>query len=117
MSISRRDFVQSALVGAAALSVPGYGNGQAIPAQGNGKARLPVIIGPPNGLKYLDEAYSLLAAGGDTLDAALKVVQGPENDPNDESVGLSSQRRRSGRARRLLHSWTDTHGGSGRRRA
>ncbi len=88
MSISRRDFVQSALVGAAAISLPGSGNGQAISSQGNGKASLPVIISAPNGLKYLDEAYSLLAGGADTLDAALKVVQGPEDDPTDESVGL-----------------------------
>ena len=88
MPISRRDFVQSALVGAASLSVPGSAKAETRPAQGSGKATLPVIISAANGFNYLDKAYSLLSGGGDTLDAALKVVQGPEDDPNDESVGL-----------------------------
>jgi N4-(beta-N-acetylglucosaminyl)-L-asparaginase len=87
MSISRRDFVQSALVGAVALSVSDSANAENS-TQGNGKAKLPVVISAANGFNYLDEAYSLLSGGRDTLDAALKVVQGPENDPNDESVGL-----------------------------
>jgi N4-(beta-N-acetylglucosaminyl)-L-asparaginase len=51
-------------------------------------AKLPIIVCAHNGYNYLDDAYQFLANGGDTLDAALKVVQGPENDPNDESVGL-----------------------------
>lgn len=88
MSISRRDFMQSAMAGAAALAVPDAARAQTSNGQGSGKAKLPVIISAANGFKYLDEAYSLLSGGGDTLDAALKVVQGPENDPNDESVGL-----------------------------
>jgi len=88
MAISRRDFVHSALLGAASLSVPGSAKADTAPAQGSGKAKLPVIISAANGFKYLDEPYTLLSGGGDTLDAALKVVQGPEDDPNDESVGL-----------------------------
>ena len=32
-------------------------------------------------------AFAFLKGGGDTLDAALQVVKGPENDPNDDSVG------------------------------
>ena len=48
----------------------------------------PIIISANNGFNYLDEAFGLLKNGGDTLDAALKVVQGPENDPKDDSVGL-----------------------------
>ena len=84
MAISRRDFVHSALLGAASLSVPGSAKADTAPAQGSGKAKLPVIISAANGFKYLDEAYTLLSGGGDTLDAALKVVQGPEDDPNDE---------------------------------
>ena len=31
---------------------------------------------------------AFLKGGGDTLDAALRVVRGPEDDPNDSSVGL-----------------------------
>src|SRR5690348_13519920 len=88
MAFSRRDFVHSALLGAASLSVPGSAKADTAPAQGSGKAKLPVIISAANGFKYLDEPYTLLSGGGDTLDAALKVVQGPEDDPNDESVGL-----------------------------
>ena len=87
MSISRRGFVQSALTGAVALSLSDSANAETS-TQGSGKAKLPLIVSAANGFKYLDEGYSLLAGGGDTLDALLKVVQGPENDPNDESVGL-----------------------------
>jgi len=87
MSISRRGFVQSALTGAVALSLSDSANAETS-TQGSGKANLPLMVSAANGFKYLDEGYSLLAGGGDTLDAVLKVVQGPENDPNDESVGL-----------------------------
>ena len=41
-----------------------------------------------NGFDYLDDAFAFLKSGGDTLDAALKVVKGPEDDPNEDSVGL-----------------------------
>jgi len=86
MPISRREFLGSAAAGSLAAALP--------PQEAGGRgslkraARLPIIISAPNGHAYLDEAYRLLAAGADTLDAALKVVVGPENDPSDESVGL-----------------------------
>jgi N4-(beta-N-acetylglucosaminyl)-L-asparaginase len=91
MPISRRDFLTSTVAGSVAL-----GMNNKVPAQrsdnraSNEKrgAKLPAIVCAANGYNYLDEAYAFLAGGGDTLDAALKVVQGPENDPNDESVGL-----------------------------
>jgi len=35
-----------------------------------------------NGYAYLENAFAFLKAGGDTLDAAIKVVKGPEDDPN-----------------------------------
>ncbi len=47
----------------------------------------PIMICAGNGVKYIDEAFAFLKAGGDTLDAALRVVKGPEDDPNDDSVG------------------------------
>jgi N4-(beta-N-acetylglucosaminyl)-L-asparaginase len=50
--------------------------------------KLPIIICAHNGFNYLDDAYNFLRGGGDTLDAALRVVKGPEDDPNDTSVGL-----------------------------
>ena len=91
MSIGRRDFMQSVLAGAVALSAPNPINAASIVGDEKnsaGKAKPPVLISAENSSNYLDAGYSFLAGGGDTLDAVLKVVQGPENDPNDESVGL-----------------------------
>lgn len=47
-----------------------------------------IIICAANGLNYIDRGYEKLRHGADTLDAALAVVSGPEDDPNDDSVGL-----------------------------
>jgi N4-(beta-N-acetylglucosaminyl)-L-asparaginase len=92
MSVSRRDFLTSTLAGSVAVSLSTDVLGaQESPENKNTikkAAKLPIIISAANGYNYLDQAYALLSGGGDTLDAALKVVQGPENDPNDESVGL-----------------------------
>src|SRR3984957_6009626 len=90
MTISRRDFLGSAVAGSLSLGLLGpesQGQGskksEAVPS-----GKRPIIISAHNGLNYLDDGYALLAAGGDTLDAALKVVKGPEDDPNDDTVGL-----------------------------
>lgn len=90
MSIARRDFIQSVLAGAVALSTPNAIKAANVADEKNsaGQAKPPVLISAENASNYLDGGYSFLAGGGDTLDAVLKVVQGPENDPNDESVGL-----------------------------
>src|SRR5438270_916260 len=48
----------------------------------------PALICAYNGLNYIDRSYDILRNGGDTLDAALAVVKGPEDDPKDDSVGL-----------------------------
>src|SRR3954467_11527324 len=91
MPFSRRDFITSTLASSVAL---GFSKDALAQESAKNKqpskqaAKLPIIICAANGFNYLDDAYALLAGGGDTLDAALKVVQGPENDPNDESVGL-----------------------------
>jgi N4-(beta-N-acetylglucosaminyl)-L-asparaginase len=53
-----------------------------------GSSSHPIIISSGNGFDYIDEGYEILRKGGDTLDAALRVVRGPEDDPNDDSVGL-----------------------------
>jgi N4-(beta-N-acetylglucosaminyl)-L-asparaginase len=55
---------------------------------GFGEGKLPIVICAKNGNAYLDDAYAFLKSGGDTLDAALRVVKGPEDDPKDDSVGL-----------------------------
>jgi N4-(beta-N-acetylglucosaminyl)-L-asparaginase len=91
MPFSRRDFLSSTLAGSVALGLPSTSPAEESRENKNPakhSAKLPIIICAANGYNYLDDAYALLAGGGDTLDAALKVVQGPENDPNDESVGL-----------------------------
>jgi N4-(beta-N-acetylglucosaminyl)-L-asparaginase len=93
MTVSRRDFLTTAVVGSVSLGLQGQqglsqsGQGQPGKEQSGGGKR-PIIVCANNGFNYLDDAYALLAAGGDTLDAALRVVKGPEDDPNDTSVGL-----------------------------
>jgi N4-(beta-N-acetylglucosaminyl)-L-asparaginase len=90
MTFSRRDFMSSALAGSVSLGLSRKTSALAETSETNVKraAKLPIIVCASNGFNYLNTAYDFLAGGGDTLDAALKVVQGPENDPNDESVGL-----------------------------
>src|SRR5256886_5163910 len=100
MSISRRGFLGSAIAASLATGLNAQGlNAQdkvqarvkdnaARPADPSGAAKRPIIICANNGVNYLDDAFAFLKSGGDTLDAALKVVKGPEDDPNDTSVGL-----------------------------
>ncbi len=90
MSFSRRDFVKTSLLGAIStgLRAKGESTPELAPAAQPGPYKRPIIICANNGFNYLDEAFAFLKDGGDTLDAALRVVQGPENDPNDTSVGL-----------------------------
>jgi len=47
-----------------------------------------MIVTKYTGLQSIDGAYELMRRGGDTLDAAIFVLKGQENDPNDDSVGL-----------------------------
>jgi N4-(beta-N-acetylglucosaminyl)-L-asparaginase len=91
MTVSRRDFLATAAVGSLALGLTEQKSNAQEPA--NPKAtspsgKRPIIVCAHNGFNYLDDAFAFLAGGGDTLDAAMKVVKGPEDDPNDTSVGL-----------------------------
>jgi N4-(beta-N-acetylglucosaminyl)-L-asparaginase len=88
MPTSRRDFLRSSLAGTVAVAASRTAVTQEASGKEERKAATHVIVCAWNGFNYLDQAHEFLAAGGDTLDAALRVVQGPENDPNDESVGL-----------------------------
>jgi N4-(beta-N-acetylglucosaminyl)-L-asparaginase len=90
MAFSRRDFITTAVVSSLSLGV----RAQDAPdktsktsSQSSTRKR-PIIISAGNGFEYLDNAYAFLKNGGDTLDAAIKVVKGPEDDPNEDSVGL-----------------------------
>jgi N4-(beta-N-acetylglucosaminyl)-L-asparaginase len=100
MPFSRRDFVKTSVLGALATGV-GAQASVAIDLGGNGRPsqdsshasqfgayKRPIIVCANNGYAYLEDAFVFLKGGGDTLDAALKVVKGPEDDPNDDSVGL-----------------------------
>ena len=94
MPFSRRDFVKTSVLGAVAAGVGSRAQGQdatQAPAQHDaqsGSYKRPIIVCANNGFNYLDDAFAFLKSGGDTLDAALRVVKGPEDDPNDTSVGL-----------------------------
>jgi N4-(beta-N-acetylglucosaminyl)-L-asparaginase len=91
MSFSRRDFLTTAVVGSLSLALEGQEKNQQESKKaetGFGEGKLPIVICAKNGYAYLDDAYAFLKSGGDTLDAALRVVKGPEDDPKDDSVGL-----------------------------
>jgi len=91
MSISRRGFLGSAIAVSLATGLNAQDkakNNAPGPAQPSGSVKRPIIICANNGVNYLDDGFAFLKSGGDTLDAALRVVKGPEDDPNDDSVGL-----------------------------
>src|SRR5271167_3277505 len=96
MSISRRGFLGSAIAASLASKLNAHDlNAQdksagETPRAANpfGSGKRPIIISANNGVSYLDDAFVFLKGGGDTLDAAIRVVKGPEDDPNDDSVGL-----------------------------
>src|SRR5437660_7872754 len=96
MTFSRRDFVKTSVLGAVAAGVGTRAQGEDAVAQEHsaqqnqqsGSYKRPIIVCAHNGHNYLEDAFAFLKSGGDTLDAALRVVKGPEDDPNDTSVGL-----------------------------
>ena len=90
MTVTRRDFLGTAVVGSLSLGLldPSSHGQESKKSEAVSSGKRPILVSAHNGLAYLDDGYALLAAGGDTLDAALKVVKGPEDDPNDTSVGL-----------------------------
>ena len=91
MTFSRRDFVKTSVLGAVAAGVSSPAAGSNIgepPPPQSGSGKRPIIVCANNGYAYLEAAFAFLKSGGDTLDAAIRVVKGPEDDPNDDSVGL-----------------------------
>jgi N4-(beta-N-acetylglucosaminyl)-L-asparaginase len=89
MKFSRRDFIATTAVGSASLALDLQGQTKpdtnSIPTA---KPKKPIIISAANGYNYLDRGYAVLNGGGDTLEAVMQVITGPEDDPNDDSVGL-----------------------------
>lgn len=96
MTFSRRDFVKASVIGAVAAGSNAHAANSAefgeLNPQGHASksdpAKRPTIICAHNGYAYVEAAYAFLKSGGDTLDAGIRVVKGPEDDPNDDSVGL-----------------------------
>jgi N4-(beta-N-acetylglucosaminyl)-L-asparaginase len=99
VKFSRREFLATATATSATAAFGlNTNNGQAAPQQksqaSSSSGGKNVIVCALNGyelrgkpLDYLDRGWAILSKGGDTLDAALAVVRGPEDDPNDDSVG------------------------------
>ena len=93
MKLTRREFVATTALGSASLALDLHGQTQAPDYQTENRApstkpKAPVMICAHNGYNYLDRGHAVLTSGGDTLDAVMQVITGPEDDPNDDSVGL-----------------------------
>lgn len=88
--LSRRDFVSVAALGTLGVTArAGAAAAAAITTQQQQRAaKLPLIVSAGNGFPYINSGYQQLSEGADTLEAAISVVRGPEDDPNDDSVGL-----------------------------
>jgi len=97
MAFSRREFLTTTTLGSLVLGLEGRGlepgkpdpnDGEPPLQSGSGSGKKPILVCANNGFSYLDRAYEHLSKGGDTLDSAILVVTGPEDDPKDDSVGL-----------------------------
>src|SRR5262249_9652844 len=77
---TRRDLIKSA----ALLPLAAQAKNAPAPAR---KGSRPIVIASHNGLEAVRKAYSILAAGGDPLDAVISGVNIVEDDPNDVTVG------------------------------
>jgi N4-(beta-N-acetylglucosaminyl)-L-asparaginase len=93
MKLTRREFVATTALGSASFALDLHGQAKPPNFETENKApstkpKAPVIISAANGYNYLDRGYAVLTGGGDTLDAVMQVITGPEDDPNDDSVGL-----------------------------
>jgi N4-(beta-N-acetylglucosaminyl)-L-asparaginase len=97
MKFSRRDFITTLSLGSASLAFASDGQQQRTvdhqapqtKTEAGSTAKRPVIICANNGRNYLERAWTILRdPSKDTLDAVIAVITGPEDDPNDDSVGL-----------------------------
>jgi N4-(beta-N-acetylglucosaminyl)-L-asparaginase len=97
--MKRRDFlsglaVTSATLAAGQAAKPGEPVRMPNPSKQVPRMDRPrnIMISAANGItsrgNHLEAGYKKLLAGADTLEAAITTVSGPENDPEDDSVGL-----------------------------
>ncbi len=94
MTTSRREFLSAGALLAVGMGSAGLSDGR-VEAQDKERGAVeykaparPVIVTRVTGDNTIAEAYAMLEKGADTLDAALHIGQGREDDPNDHSVGL-----------------------------
>jgi len=95
--MKRRDFLSGLAVTSASLAAAGVARpapdhsseASALVPAGGAKN---IMISSANGItprgNHLEAGFKKLVTGADTLDAAITTVSGPENDPEDDSVGL-----------------------------
>lgn len=93
---SRRDFLATTIAGSLALRASkGASAAQQKSSIAAGResraAKLPVMVCSEYSYNWLEDGYKLLAGGTDTLDAALVVIKGPEDDPDYQNVGLGGR--------------------------
>ncbi len=89
MTLSRRELLAGAALASLTMSPAHAAEASGIQPRQRGRAAgKPVLVAAGNAIAYLDAGYNILKKGGDTLDAAIAVVKGPEDDPNEDSVGL-----------------------------
>src|SRR5215470_4880300 len=97
--MKRRDFLSGVAVTSASLISGAGARANASPLSENAQAKPTtgarprnIMISAANGItsrgNHLQAGYEKLIAGADTLEAAITTVSGPENDPEDDSVGL-----------------------------
>ncbi len=92
MPLSRRDFLSSTLAGSVSVGLSSNAAAQN-PQREQPKhaSKLAILVCSEYSYNWIDEGYKLLAGGADTLDAALQVIKGPEDDPNYQNVGLGGR--------------------------
>jgi N4-(beta-N-acetylglucosaminyl)-L-asparaginase len=98
--MKRRDFLSGLAVTSAAVAAGQAAKSTNAPqSQNKDNLQVPrtvpaknIMISAANGItsrgNHLQAGYEKLKAGADTLEAAITTVSGPENDPEDDSVGL-----------------------------
>jgi N4-(beta-N-acetylglucosaminyl)-L-asparaginase len=98
--MKRRDFLSGLAVTSAALAAGQAPNAEAQAQNKEAQQNLKVprvgprniMISAANGItsrgNHIEAGFKKLQAGADTLEAAIVTVSGPENDPEDDSVGL-----------------------------